>query len=322
MFNKSKHLTGALLLGSATLSSAVVTFNFNYTDNGVGFNDPNEGAARRATLEQAGREIAELFSNYDADIFLDVDGADMTQGTLAAAGSNYNAPIGQSDVGFIRRGDVMLKILGGNSADPNSSLADGTVTWNFANNTWELGDDFQAGEFDFLSTAKHELLHAVGFTSDIAQNGTDPFGTMPGSAGVWSPFDEFIQDASGNIIGSNFALDGARWDAGSIGGTGASGLSFNGPNAVAANGGNPIFLFTPNPWEDGSSGSHFDDTFYNGRFMMESAAAPGRSVREVSPIELGLLRDLGYTQIVPEPSSALLLGLASFGLVGRRSRRA
>ena len=45
---------------------------------------------------------------------------------------------------------------------------------------------------------------------------------------------------------------------------GDAGLYFGGANAVAANSGNPVPLYTPNPWESGSSMSHLDDDTFTG----------------------------------------------------------
>ena len=100
------------------------------------------------------------------------------------------------------------------------------------------------------------------------------------------------------------------------------GLYFSGTNATSANGGNPIPLYSPSPWEDGSSGSHLDDFFYSGanQQLMNSASDPGQGVRTVSDIELGILKDISYNNIVPEPSSVLLI-FGSLGAILLRRRR-
>lgn len=299
-------------------AQAGVAFTFNFTDGaGVGFNDNTQGAARRAALAQAGSIVGSLFGRYNATITIDVDGAETTDGTLAAAGSNYHSAT--PPTGFGNRGDVMLKILNGNAADPAPSLADGSVTWNFQDNLWELGTSFQANEFDFISTAAHELFHLVGFGSDISLTGRDLLNTAPGTAGRWSPFDRWVAGATGSIINStDFKLDITKWNTASVGGAGA-GLRFVGPNTLAANGGNPLFLFSPNPWQEGSSGSHLDDDFYHATYIMESATDPGLGIRTFSALEQAMLRDIGYT-LVPEPTSALLL-LGSLGLMFVRRAR-
>lgn len=310
-------LATALLALASSSAQAEVTFTFNFTDNNIGFNDPAVGAARRAALATAGNIVGSLFGSYAATISIDVNGSETNNSTLAAAGSNYNS--GTPGTGFTSRGDVMLKILNGDAADPAPSLADGTVTWNFQDHLWELGNDFQANEFDFISTAAHELLHAVGFASDITQAGQDSFGTSPGNAGIWGPFDRWVAGASGSIInGTDFKLDITRWSTASVGGAGA-GLRFNGPNTLAANGGNPVFLYSPTTWEDGSSGSHLDDGLYGGLYMMEAATNPGLGIRSFSAVEMAMLKDIGYT-LIPEPGAGLLL-VGSLGFLGFRRKR-
>ena len=320
-----------LLLASVALaiwavpSHAAINFVFNYTDpTGVGWNASGQtGIDRRAALESAADIVEGLFVNYTATIQMDVNGGETDDNTLASAGSNFNGPFGP---GFGDRGDVQIKILGG--TDPAPGAADGVVNWNFQDFTWNPGDIIPPTEWDLISTAAHELLHAVGFSSNIFQDGSDPAGNLPGNVGFWAPFDQFVADSSGALIdATTFILNGTRWNAASIGGTGTTpatvGLYFNGPNAVAANGGNPVPLYSPNPWEDGSSGSHLDDFFFSGanQLLMNAAAAPGPGVRSISPIENGMLRDIGYTNIIiPEPSAAVLL-LASFAAVFVRRRR-
>ncbi|MCP5214051.1 MAG: PEP-CTERM sorting domain-containing protein [Pseudomonadales bacterium] len=328
------------LCASATLAMCIgtpahsaVMFNFNYTDAaGIGFNAAGStGVDRRGALQSAGDYISTFLTSYTANIFMDVNGAETGNSTLAAAGSNFNS-VGAS--GFGNAGDVQRKILGGDAADPNASAADGTVTWNFEDFAWELGNDFQAGEFDFFSTAVHEILHALGFASEIQQNGNDAYGNAAGTTGNWTPFDNFIADASGDLINDvTFALDGARWSAVSVaGGTCGTGLLFTGANAMAANGGNAVEIYSPNPWEGGSSGSHMDDACYTipgnvSTYMMEAQTIDGLGVRTISAVEVGMFRDIGYSEFgrtvtndVPEPAIIYLL-TAGLLLLGVRRRQ-
>lgn len=312
-----------------TYSHAFVTFSFNFNDPaGVGFNAVGQvGADRRAALQASGDYISGILGpGYTANIILDVDGSQTADSTLASASSNFSAPFPGN--GFDSAGDVQLKILGGDGADPAPGVADGVVDWNFEDFQWEPFNDFQPGEIDLQNTAIHELTHAIGFASDILENGTSGFGDAPGTPTAWSPFDEFVADSNGSLIDNNGVLDGNRWNAASIGGAGISGLIFNGPNAVAANGGNPVFLYSPDPWLDGSSGSHLDTDVYDGtggtlENMMNHAStlSEGLDIREYTAIEIGILKDIGYTLIgVPEPASAMLLLAGVIGMLGLRRK--
>ncbi len=132
--------------------------------------------------------------------------------------------------------------------------------------------------------------------------------------------------STGSIIsGVTFALNQARWDVASVGGTGPiNGLLFNGPNAVTANGGQIVSLYSPTTWNDGSSGSHLDTDFFTGaNFQMMNHAASvseGLDIRTLSAIEIGILKDIGYTQAVPEPSAGLFWVIGLLGMCGRRLR--
>jgi hypothetical protein len=312
-------VVGFALITFLNQSQAQVTFNFNYTDVGTGFNDATDGATRRGALESSASILASYFGNYSATIDIDVNGGVTDDSFLASAGSNYTAFTG---AGFGDRGDVMRQILGGDVADPSAGVRDGTVNWNFQDFNWEYGSDFQAGEFDFVSTAVHELMHTLGFISGIRQDGTDYWGNAVNEAGIWEPFDEFVADTAGALInGATFVNDGTRWNAASIGGTGTDGLFFDGANAVAANGGNAVNLYSPTTWQDGSSGSHLDDAAYTGTFVMESAATSGLGFRSLNGVEIGVLMDIGYVNIiaVPEPTGAVVL--TALGLVGLLRRR-
>jgi hypothetical protein len=289
-------------------SSAVVNFTFDYT--GAGDFDSTSMAA----LESTAAMIGSIF-NHTATINMEVTSSNANTSTLASAGSKFAGPYAD---GFGNRGIVGTKILGG--VDGNGTTSDGTVDVNFFHN-WDFDDDVAVGAFDFKSTMAHELLHAIGFSSDIRENGSDAFGNAAGTSGKWLPFDQFVGDSTGSLIDStSFALDAGRWNNASVGGAGNSGLTFNGTNAVAANGGNLVFLYSPNGWEGGSSGSHLDDQFYTSQnLLMEAAAGQGPGTRDLSAIEIGIFRDIGF-DMVPEPSSSLLI-LVSGGIFAFRRKR-
>lgn len=311
--------------------NGAVTFNFNYLDAaGIGFNAAGAaGMERRDGLQQAGSYIASVLGPaYTATINIDVIGSVTNDTTLASASSNFNFIPAAN--GFDGRGDVQIKILNGDAADPAPAMADGQVNWNFEDFGWGV-DTINVGEYDLVSTAIHEITHALGFASDIAQNGDNGYGVTPGNAAIWSPFDEFVAFTDGlSIIDATGVLDGAKWDAASIGGTGPLGLQFNGPNAVAAAGG-PVYLYSPTTWEGGSSGSHLDTDYYLpslGRIenMMNhnSTFGPGQfDIRAYTMIELGILKDIGYTQLVmvPEPSAVFLVLGGAVGCFASARRR-
>lgn len=306
--NMHKSNALALLLATAVFpltAHAELAFTFSYTDPaGVGFNDPVEGAARKAALEETASLLASYFPGYTATIELSVDGAETTDGTLAAAGSNFNA----ADVcspGFGGLGDVSVKALGG--ADPDAAVVDGTVTVNFEDQTWGLGDTVGATEFDFKSTMLHELLHAMGFSNSVNQDGSSSCSQVAGTPGAWGPYDNFLGDTGGAVIDAGtFVLDAARWNAIVTGGTGDAGVLWVGDQGQAGNGAAPVPLFSPTTYSGGSSIAHLDDDFFTSlALLMEAATDVGLGTRTLSDMEVGMLKDLGYANATNTPGVTL-----------------
>ena len=141
---------------------------------------------------------------------------------------------------------------------------------------------------------RNELKHGFGFTFKLELAPNRAIGA-PGENDdrYWLTTDRFLVNASGRrLIGRDH-----RWDDESdgylIGQDG--GLFFGGRNAVAAYGG-LVPLFTPNPWSEGSSGSHTDDVTFAGdhQLLMNARTDSGLGIRVLSAMEIGFLRDLGY----------------------------
>ena len=85
--------------------------------------------------------------------------------------------------------------------------------------------------------------------------------------------------------------------------------------------GGPVPLYTPWPWEWGSSVTHLDDDSFTGAdtMLMNAVTDTGLGVRVLSPVELAILKDLGYTVFEPGPLQALVL--IGFGFLRRRAQR-
>lgn len=291
---RKKAILAALALGglSAVPAAAEIRFELQYVDQGTGFDDPVMGQARKLAMEQSAQITASFFPEQNAVIRLRVDGTVTEDSTLASAGSFGPR---SCNVGFDNRGDVLTIALGGADPDPND--VDGEVSVNFEDVVWGLDDSIGPDAFDFKSTMIHELLHALGFSGTLGQEPVDACSARPPQAGSFDPFDKHLGDATGPIINNTTAvMDAARWSAAVVGGTGNAGLQWHGTNGVAANNGQPIPLFSPAEFSNGSSIAHLDDDFYTGvALLMESATGTGQGVRTLSPMERGMMMDLGYS---------------------------
>ena len=221
--------------------------------------------------------------------------------------ASATSPMISSRAGFFPT-VVQNKIITG--ADVNGATADGTITWNFAN-PWAMNGSATSGEYDFQSVAMHELMHTFGFLSAIVEPGSNTDTT-------WTAYDHFLVTSGGTaVIGSDFIWN-STYDANLVGGNG--GLYFGGPAAIAAYGA-PVPLYTPNPWQAGSSVSHLNDASFVGRNkqLMIARVSTGTGLKTLSPIETGILTDLGYTTVTaPGGSAVLMIGL--FVIRRRRTR--
>lgn len=320
-FNASKPLivVGCLAFGlMAQPAQAALTFSFNYLNPGQGFDDPVFGAARKTALNEAAGMLGAYFDNYTANLTYDVTSYSINKDTLASAGSGqFTAP------GTFQETIVQTKILTNGATDGNDADADGIINWNFFYN-WGLTDNVAADEYDFKKVAIHELLHSFGFSGNINDGGVDYQGVAPGAQGAsWATFDNFLTDASGNRLISTDGVFDSTKVAALTGGSGS--VLFNGANAVAANGGVGVNIFSPATWTDGSSLSHLDDdTAALSQLIMASTVSEGLKTREISALELGMLKDIGYTQIaaVPVPAAVWMMLTGLMGLLGLNRRKA
>lgn len=318
------------VMGMAFPTHAAVTFTFNYTDPaGEGFNAAGTlGMQRRGALDLAGQNFATAFSSYNANIIIDASQisssapADALMGAASASGGPIANGFGLNEV-------VRNKVLSNGATDLNATDADGEVSVNFSQ-PWLL--DVNAtptiSQFDWYSTAYHELSHAMGFASSIfttdGSGGVDQSGENPGA---WNKFDQFLSDMDGNSVFSGNTLDQTTYASLVTGGTSpGAGLFFD---TLAGGADIEYGLFSPSPsFESGSSGSHLDtDNPALAGSMLLHATSEGPGTRIFSTIEQNIFKDIGYTLVgqitaIPEPTSMILLVLGFAGMAtGIRRQR-
>lgn len=272
---------GAGTSARALVNEGAIKFNFDYTTGADFWSDE----ARAALASSAIRLTTYFLVTRPVTLDYDVAGVNSTDpsSSLASAGSNLVS----GNPGFWRT-VVQNKLISG--VDSNGTAADGSIEWNFGYG-WGYGESVGADDYDFVSTAMHEVLHSFGFLSVIDAPGEN-------AGGEWLLFDSFVRTAGGaKPIRSDHEWNPA-YDPNLTGANG--GLYFGGANAVAAYGG-LVPLFTPNPFESGSSITHLDDATFTGanQQLMNAQTGTGLGVRVLSPIELGILKDIGYTVVIP-----------------------
>lgn len=298
LFRAPSTAASVVVRQGAAAAGSLLQFQFRY-GSGAQLWSPDA----RSSLESAATALASYIV-VDAPVIVtfEVTGEfSLLSSTLATAGSDFIS----SDPGFLPT-VVQNKILTG--VDSNGAQADGEINWNFAQN-WAFGDSVAYGQYDLESVALHELTHTMGFLSYV-----DAPGANTGRS--WTVFDSFLVNQDGTkVIGNDYAwtniytpnLTGAN-----------GGLYFAGADAVAAYG-NLVPIYTPGTWAPGSSISHLNDRVFGvSRTLMTAQVGSGRGIRVLSPIELGVLADLGYT-VAPQPGGAVLAFVGVFFL--RRTRR-
>lgn len=313
-----------------------VTFSFQYFDVDTGFDDPIHGEERRQALERAAYIFGSTaLGNYQGDVSLAVQST--TDNVLAFA--NNEIPYDPDGGGFGRPNVVRQKLLSNGAVDLNGDFYDATVQVNFDDVDWQLGlnNPNDGDQYDFYAVMFHEFTHTLGFQSTInLETGANLAGdglAGSGRPGDWSVFDAFITDGDGRYLIDRDSFENTQSDrfnelATNEYGWDPSGLYFYGENAVEATGGYLVPLFTPEEVAQGSSVSHLDEDNPNySNALMSPYFQTGTEVRYFTDVELGMLQDIGYTEIsnidisiVPLPGTFPLI-LGGVGLLAGFARR-
>ncbi len=279
-----------------------ITFNFTYNDvvntTGNGFDDSSLGATRRSTVDSVATYLNTVLDHNGTIDFLWSNSQTDGSGFLASAGSLYFTNTNSFEDGLVfKHATTGIDPSAGTDRD-GEGIIDFGYSWN------SDIDDPKGSEFDLFTVVLHEITHALGFNATITSDGGF------GISGTRSRFDSFLEDGSGNKILSNATVTADSNDL--IGNS----VVFTGANAVAANGNVDVPIYSPTPFDSGSSLSHFSTgTLAGSNAVMVPTIASGIKKRELSPIVQAVLKDLGYT-FVPESSSyTLALSLIISGCI-------
>ena len=270
-----------------------LTFNITYEDMNTGFDDPANGATLRRRFEDVLAYVAPVinFSNGTLDILVRTSETDGT-GALATAGTFFPVNPG------IHQGSTLDRLMNGTKPFGGFPEISVQVDLGFA---WNVSTGAPArDEADFFSVLLHEVTHGLGFTSLI-----EPDGSSAVAPGVYSIFDSLLREGSSGLL---LVRDGDppvfQADTASLVG---DDVWFFGRQAVAEYGqGTPVPIYAPNPYEPGSSTSHWDFSTLLGGGVMTHVITLGTSRRQYAPAELGALVDIGYVGIGGTPVAPTL----------------
>lgn len=268
-------------------ASSNITWHISYEDEtnstGEGFDDPAYGAARKAVLESVLFEIGEtLRPHNNSTLELIVHASLNSNDNLLARAGSYLGPSGNGIV----NGYTAKHIQSG--TDPDGSAPDLSVQVNFFHNFHLNNNQTALNKYDFRSVMLHEIGHALGMVSFIGANGKSTVSMS--NPGVFSSFDALIID-----LGRNKVVNSSGQFLGNLDGlTGVNGNALSWfDNAVAAELGHDPRLYTPDPYEAGSSISHWE--LSESSASMKPSLAKGQQQRKFAKFEVSMFKALGYS---------------------------
>ena len=304
-----------LLLMQSQFAQAAFVVNLQFDDvlnnTGVGFDDPTHGLARRDTVQSVMNYVSSQLdpSVYSTAIDYRIQNSQMDgSGFLASSGPYFfSSPNGYGN-GFVYDHATT-------GIDPSGGFPDSIATFDFGYN-WHPGTSANPGGlFDLFSVTLHEFTHSMGFLTLMNSSGVSSIsGTDPGVFGV---FASFLERGDGTQLfgpGGDFL--------GNLGDLTSDDVFFDGPNATAANGGNPIKIYAPGTFQPGSSFAHLDPML---NALMNPSFGPGVEKREWTTYDSAILQDIGWefsgATAVPEPGSIFLMLLTLCGAAYRKRQQ-
>lgn len=264
------------------------TFNIVYLDvdnnTGVGFDDPTFGADRRATFEAALTYIQTVIDDVGScDIEVQQSQTDGS-GFLGQAGTLY-----LSIPNSFQPGLAFSHITTG--ADDFPTLPDIRATFDFGF-TWNNEQDAAlAGEVDLFSVSLHEITHGLGVASFSNSSG----GSDSATTGLYTRYDNLLYRISDgtkvwNAASAAFQINASDLEAGNDSiELQSSGAAFQYPGGV-----NPR-IDTLNPFNNGSSISHFQTSGSPAGTVMLRSISNGVEKRSYTFFEANVLQQLGYS---------------------------
>jgi len=237
-----------------------------------------------------------------------------TSGILASASpvSFFHSFAGAPD-STLWYSSAMANALAGKDLDPANPEISININATMANSFY-LGTDGNCppNQYDLESIILHEVAHGLGFLSN---DSFDPF-SQYGSIDQPTAFDAYAQTQDGGRL-MDLASPSAE-----LGKAFQSPLVWSGKNGIAANNGIKPRLYTPSPYQAGSSISHLDqNSFQNsGADALMSPSWPAGAVFHTpGALLLGMFADMRL-----KPAPGIPVGIPNsprnvFAIVGDRS---
>ena len=237
-------------------------------------------------MRYALRKLAEVVES-SVPIVVRATWEPLPENYLGLSGAWYRRLIG----GFAEDGMWFPDALANDilEGDQNLTTPEMYIKLNSDASDWYFGTDGNppTDEVDFAHVVMHEVLHGLAFGRT--------FNVVKGE-GSWGIGDDnetplryefLVENGAGQALVSTFANPSEELADELT----SEDLFFGGPNATAANRGDPPALYAPPTWSP-SATAHFDDSFYGTQDeLMTRAYVP---TQLVGPVIRGVLADVGY----------------------------
>ncbi|MCL2289941.1 MAG: InlB B-repeat-containing protein [Bacteroidetes bacterium] len=191
------------------------------------------------------------------------------------------------------------------------------------NNSYYYGTDGNppGNRTDWVTVMLHEVCHGLGFAplcrrdpDNPANNGRYVY-TTSGGGGAYTNYPgifdrQLFEGLTGPCLTD---LDQAGRAALLISGNLYSGTP--GSNLLAANGGTRVRMFAPNPYQPGSSVSHWHSSGLGFITFMQSSigSGPSNAIHTFNTRKIGILLDMGWTQPINNPNASWVTFMANGG---------
>ncbi|MFT5858529.1 MAG: hypothetical protein ACI865_000617 [Flavobacteriaceae bacterium] len=168
-----------------------------------------------------------------------------------------------------------------------------------------------AGQYDFVSVFLHEICHGLGALSvSKIETGTGSYGYLdasstfplvtsfpfPALAGLPSVWDYHMRNGADQRITDTLLFANLSIELGNE--FESNDLFFSGSNANAANFGNPVKIYAPTTYADGSSLQHFNESTFpisTGHGLLTPFIGTGEITHTPGAILVGALQDIGWS---------------------------
>ncbi|MEL6615014.1 MAG: hypothetical protein AAFQ43_04720, partial [Bacteroidota bacterium] len=236
----------------------------------------------------------------------------------ASAGTIHAFGAGGEAIPFTWYGAALADAIAGRDlCQPGTSCAgdpDITARFSATRTDWYFGTDGNppSNRFDFTSVVLHELGHGLGFFGSVARDDGQEGGGNPAectgnvntychsfvgyiSQGYPVIYDRFSEDATGTSI-----LDETEYPNPSTASqplgllVRGRDLYWDSPTVLTVNNNQRPELFAPNPFQQGSSYSHWDEPLFpagSANAVMTPQIAPGESFANPGPATCAAFQD-------------------------------